>query len=641
MKELTQETNRQSTNTIDSSYRRFQFSNEDMYASSTNKSKVTMKPRLPHKSQPTASKSSTNQTKSNTSIPLQPLENHIYIIRKDIQNYMDFCNIVNIPIIECYHIIETLYHEKKQWNNKCLNAKNTDLTLETIEQFIYRKYEQTYGLRSIAITHISKLLKSVMNYCQEDIFQSDHSYSTHPSTDGSNTFHAGIASSSNGIVNTRNCNTFHVSSKIPMKSLQELTISQHDKDNSIYISLSSNDKKLLDSNKKFIKYETNAFKYSLSSSSSLTSSKHLDKKLLNNQQHLAITSNYFQIFLKIFHNEIDEDYYLIYHKLYQSSIELIKLQITNSMKTSIEDIEKHMNYKVLIEDKMSNLHNLILYRHEWKKILSHLYDEQDSLKIDIILCNLIKELERERLISIQLLHSKQKFQFSSIATLYKTCQSIPQVKASESFMSTTGSININRLSSSNKPNHNSTSASTINLITPSRLGYHSSSLHNNPFVSPKSNTSQSIHTPSKSDYIADSNVSLKLPFQIFMNIVFQYQLDLHETYIENFRQIFNQYDNDNDGILNIHQFYQCFIHLRNVYSINTKSLQEELHQISNSPIKVHDDNPLDETEIFAILIKLIDPLNKDVIPFSHAARILNKVGYYQHHTTSSISENDL
>jgi len=235
------------------------------------------------------------------------------------------------------------------------------------------------------------------------------------------------------------------------------------------------------------------------------------------------------IFHKIFRNEIDEDYVIVQNQLIKSIDDLLafkisQIKITTDKNTISQEVEKR---------KLS-----YIFDFEWISIIEHLYNAEDSSKLNNILLNTANDM-----------------------SLY-----------------------------SSEINNNTMKA--INTINSDNIRKH---------PSPKQKMNQKLINLTKEIYKYDQNSnSAKLQFSLFLKTVLEYQLQAHIVFLSKFRDTFNSFDHDGDGILSAYQFRKCFQCLSN---------------------GIHDDD--DAT--YSTLLSLVDPLNSNFITFSMAASNLAKI----------------
>eukprot|EP01035_Chromulina_nebulosa_P019905 gene19905-25860_t len=107
-------------------------------------------------------------------------------------------------------------------------------------------------------------------------------------------------------------------------------------------------------------------------------------RLLYTCNHYSKENNSIEVFLKIFHNEIEEDYLLVQKELIKSIHDLLMLQIMTRNPTKDQATLQH-----LLSDKTSNY----IYIDEYLDILNYLYDPIDSK----IVINQINELATQEM----------------------------------------------------------------------------------------------------------------------------------------------------------------------------------------------------------------------------------------------------
>lgn len=100
---------------------------------------------------------------------------------------------------------------------------------------------------------------------------------------------------------------------------------------------------------------------------------------------------------------------------------------------------------------------------------------------------------------------------------------------------------------------------------------------------------------------------VEMPFAMFMKHVLNFQLQMHETYLNGFRHSFNTHDSDGDGILTQEEFAHCITSLRNS--------------------SIDEDGDLIDT-----MLHIMDPNNSNRIVFSAAALQLNRISNSLRHS---------
>ena len=102
--------------------------------------------------------------------------------------------------------------------------------------------------------------------------------------------------------------------------------------------------------------------------------------------HYSITDNTILVFLKIFRNELEEDFRFIQSELFTSIKDLLLMQLIS------RNPNKNTNFvQKLLDEKM----NAFIYEEEWMEITNYLYNSNDCSTINLLLKNLsIKEREK-------------------------------------------------------------------------------------------------------------------------------------------------------------------------------------------------------------------------------------------------------
>lgn len=203
---------------------------------------------------------------------------------------------------------------------------------------------------------------------------------------------------------------------------------------------------------------------------------------------------------KIFRNEIDEDYVVIQNKLIKSIDDLLAFKI-NEIKNLTD---KNVLNKEVEKKKTSDL-----FDFEWISIIEHLYNAEDSSKLNNILSNIANDMTTY---SKEILNNTMK---------------------------------------------------TINTISNDNIRKYSS---------PKQKMNQKLTKLTNEIYNYTQNSdSLKLQFSLFLKTVLEFQLQSHINYLCKFRDAFTSFDHDGDGILSAYQFRKCFQCLSNNIDENDDS----------------------------------------------------------------------
>ena len=242
--------------------------------------------------------------------------------------------------------------------------------------------------------------------------------------------------------------------------------------------------------------------------------------------HYSITDNTILVFLKIFRNELEEDFRFIQSELFTSIKDLLLMQLIS------RNPNKNTNFvQKLLDEKM----NAFIYEEEWMEITNYLYNSNDCSTINLLLKNLsIKEREKNGFFDTS---SGMKKEPISIHSNNNKIQKTNTAYIIETNNNTTSSSN----STYNKNN----------IKDIKKLGY-------------SSNTLQIKLNPTTTDNNNNRKNQLKLPFQLFLRTILDFQLQSHLNYLFSFIKIFRQYDTDVDGIITAKDFQDCFIMIRRV-----------------------------------------------------------------------------
>ena len=242
--------------------------------------------------------------------------------------------------------------------------------------------------------------------------------------------------------------------------------------------------------------------------------------------HYSITDNTILVFLKIFRNELEEDFRFIQSELFTSIKDLLLMQLIS------RNPNKNTNFvQKLLDEKM----NAFIYEEEWMEITNYLYNSNDCSTINLLLKNLsIKEREKSGFFDTT---SGMKKEPISIHSNNNKIQKTNTAYIIETNNNTTSSSN----STYNKNN----------IKDIKKLGY-------------SSNTLQIKLNPTTTDNNNNRKNQLKLPFQLFLRTILDFQLQSHLNYLFSFIKIFRQYDIDVDGIITAKDFQDCFIMIRRV-----------------------------------------------------------------------------
>lgn len=198
------------------------------------------------------------------------------------------------------------------------------------------------------------------------------------------------------------------------------------------------------------------------------------------------------IFHKIFRNEIDEDYMIIQNQLIKSIDDLLAFKINEI---------KNITDKNILNREVEKKKTSYLFDFEWISIIEHLYNAEDSSKLNNILLNIANDMN---LYSNEITNNTMK---------------------------------------------------TINTINNDNI---------KKFSSPKQKMTHKLTNLTNEIYKYNQNSnSIKLQFSLFLKTVLEFQLQSHIKFLSKFRDAFCSFDNDGDGILTAYQFRKCFQCLSN------------------------------------------------------------------------------
>lgn len=92
--------------------------------------------------------------------------NWLISFRLEVQRCLDIGGVRSMTIHECVDVIEKIIEGKEAYNSKCTSSspssssssKGVSYQPETMEHYMYSMFEKKYGLRSIAIEHVAKIM---------------------------------------------------------------------------------------------------------------------------------------------------------------------------------------------------------------------------------------------------------------------------------------------------------------------------------------------------------------------------------------------------------------------------------------------------------------------------------------------------
>ena len=347
----------------------------------------------------------------------------------------------------------------------------------------------------------------------------------------------------------------------------------------------------------------------------------------------SLINNYILIFYEIYKNNIEENFYLIQNELILSINDLLLINIITKYPNK-NQIQLHE----LLTNKLTNDY---IYENEWIDIMNYLYDENDSL----IICLLLKKTSQleylnnknEILLKAQNNSQLNKNELSITNFLTNQIFDLPNItneetdnllnKYSLKLNNKKFSIGTNLYSTSTSMNNTNTinnysmrNSQTITNNDEKKLGYSSPSLKNS---SKNINLSQNSM---KKTINKDNKIIYKLKYDTLLKIVLDFQLSSHERYLLIYKTIFHNIDTNCDGILSIKDFFLCYTQLKAATNSNSNSNQNSnLNELLNET-KTIAETSINELENFANIVKLIDPMETDIITFSGAATVLSQMG---------------
>lgn len=305
--------------------------------------------------------------------------------------------------------------------------------------------------------------------------------------------------------------------------------------------------------------------------------------LVNAVNRYIFESNDVLTFQKIFRNEVEEDFRLVQQELHKSIRDLLLVQIMARNPTKDQPALLQ-----LLEQKMSSF----VTEDEWTDMMHYLYNENDSMAVCLVLRKLAKD---EMAFEESKRHSDQK---SPLDQLFKASDN-----ASQSSLSTTSRAKIsNNYYSATSSSLNKGKYGTANTSTPSKMSTKSGK---------------------------DSSSSCRLSTSRFLKAVLDFQLKSHEEYLKVFREAFRKVDDSTDGILSVEDFYSCFQLVQASPLIaSSRYLHFVTERMNNNEQDMGNADSDNEKlkDIFVKVVKLIDPLENDIIVFSEAVSVLNKLG---------------
>lgn len=349
--------------------------------------------------------------------------------------------------------------------------------------------------------------------------------------------------------------------------------------------------------------------------------------LLRAAEEYSAEDNDVNVFLKIFRNEIEEDFRLVQKELVSSIRDLAMVQLMG--KYPSKDSVTINNF---LEQKLSSG---TIYEDEWRDMVNYLYNASDSAT----LCLLLKrqaQMLRDRDNEIPSLSATVSFKNTNPGALTSSGSfGGPQAAASSFMMTTsilpqkiTGPTKSNSMRSMNSsgrgfdddsnmppspmktnsfvlgvPNvakHSTDNGSGVigfdrgRVKDVKRLGYASPTLK--------------INVKEQPTTVRSKRDMLFLPFPMFVKVVQEFQLKSHQEYLAPCLRLFRQLDQDVDGVLNGAEF-KDFLHALRRFPGSSGAFESEE----------------DELRELLSVMKIIDPYETDRIIFSAAVMCLQRV----------------
>lgn len=310
------------------------------------------------------------------------------------------------------------------------------------------------------------------------------------------------------------------------------------------------------------------------------------------------------VFLKIFQNEIEEDFKVVHAELYNSIQDLYLMQLLHRYPNRDES-----TLRKFIEQKMEN--GFIL-EEEWKDIIKYLYNENDSSTLLVLLRNLAveernKEIQNEEHENIKT-HGREWKIPRSVTPLSSVNSKYAKIrKGGTNYV--LGSTPVKHTKSKNNESGEIVGYDKNDPTDVKRLGY-------------SSNTLQIRWKESKKD---ENNVQqkdpLKIPYIEFIRAVLDYHLSKHELFLKDFLKVFRKVDTDVDGVLNAKEFHELFILLKR----HTQHMHQFGNDVNFNFNQVdHSRESSDEVKQFLLMLKEVDPLETDRVIYSSAVLCYKK-----------------
>lgn len=312
----------------------------------------------------------------------------------------------------------------------------------------------------------------------------------------------------------------------------------------------------------------------------------------------SAADNEVQVFLKIFRNELEEEFRFIQAELFSSIKDLTMAQIHSRFPN-----KDQAGLNALLEQKLTSG---TIYEDEWNDLTNYLYNASDATTLGVLL----KKLGAAE-------------------------------KAKITYFDSPGGVNKTPLSANSnvkvaKPN----TAYVLESGSPTgaAIGYDK---RNNKDVKRLGYASPTLQIALKDNTPEKRKDMLKLPFPVFLRTVLDFQLQSHLQYLQNFVRVFRQMDKDVDGVINAAEFKECFLLIRrgvgtagaasaaNADGTTGKSLKSSRSE--QTLVRSSGGNELQaeiteaEMSMFLDLIVTIDPMQTDRVTFSSAVTCLSKM----------------
>jgi hypothetical protein len=305
--------------------------------------------------------------------------------------------------------------------------------------------------------------------------------------------------------------------------------------------------------------------------------------LLSSVEKYYEEDNSIHVFLKIFKNEVEEDFWIVQNDLTKSIRDLMAVQIMGRYPNKDQS-----SLNILLDQKK----NGVLTENEWTDITNYLYSSSDSMAVGIILKRLAREAMKAK--------GQGKESSKSISDPKRLGYISPSV-------------------------HKSVISSKLNHENDGKDYLAARVILNLSFV---------------------SFLKCVLDFQVsFLNIIifvinnyhynfviFHIQLRSHVQYLDFFRKTFEHFDTDLDGVLNVNEFKGTFFNeiSYTLISLFTKHILFLLDffcllRKGTSPAgsRVNVGDSFDSS--FGSLLNAVDPLDSGKIIFSFAACFLSQL----------------